>query len=150
MQASAPRHAPAARPATSHPRGVEVINLEVPTAGTADHPIVLDSPETICLDAAPASLRTKKRSCGTAFESAADEQLRADVQALLLQNEALDLTSYSCARVSPRLAAQPPAALHKARLPVPQADGRKRVCSSIEAPSVPDVVIVGDVWQDVL
>lgn len=52
MLTSAPRCAPPARSATGQSVGIEVINLESASTknGTAEHPIVVDSPETICLD----------------------------------------------------------------------------------------------------
>lgn len=159
MLTSAPRCAPPARSATSQAYDIEVINLESTPAksGTAEHPIILDSPETIFLErncrptsqANPVTLvnysNMKKRNRANALETTADEQLPAFVSSLALQNNArespcaLMRTLANLKTACPFSAVrspQPPAALTRTeagRLPLMvQDDGRKRVCSSIE------------------
>lgn len=182
MLTSAPRAS--ARLATGQSGDVvEIINLDSANIdGTMDHPIVLDSPETICMKAPseafphPNSAITlqprvnKKRSHASLMEAVADEQLQADVRALLMQSDAMDLTadSYSTSlRVAPCALknamagvklSQPAATLagtKSGRLPVVQDNGRKRVCTTIDlgssAAEVPDVYMdLGDsIWQSV-
>ncbi|KAF2155547.1 hypothetical protein K461DRAFT_274546 [Myriangium duriaei CBS 260.36] len=187
MLTSAPRCASSARSATGQFCGVEVINLETtPTkTGTADHPIILDSPEMFCLKGNASAISqmnpvtcinprdTKKRNRANYLETAADEQLQADVRALLLQSDAVEVLSDSRqapTRVSPCAlrkamaslgnacpfsgvrSAQPPPTLRRTetvRLPLMQDNGRKRVCSSVERSEPGADNAVPDIFMEV-